>query len=74
MYSCDVSVILGYNDQDLIRKQPIGNSIIFKNRLVKSTKHYYYIGQTKNYVFFHNDTSNVTDIFPARFVSKLTLK
>jgi len=48
--------------------------IILKKDTIKSTIKYYYIGRTKNYIFFHNDTSGFTDVFPDKDVSKLSIK
>jgi hypothetical protein len=73
-YSCNISFLLGYIDKEAIKKNPLGNSIVFNGRIVKSTRHYYFIGQTKNYVFFHNDICSCTDIYPSQSISKLSLK
>lgn len=48
--------------------------IILKDDTIKSTTKYYYIGRTKNYIFFHNDTSGFTDVFPDKDVRKVSIK
>lgn len=73
-YSCAISFIVGQIEYNSKRKDPLGNSILFNNKIIKSTNHYYYIGQTKNYLFFYNDALKLTDIYPIKFVSKMTLK
>lgn len=50
------------------------NYIVVDNKKISSTENYFYIGKSKNYVFFHNKQIGNTDIFPINTVSKLTFK
>lgn len=50
----------------------VGDSVIMEKDTLISTKDYYYIGQTKNYIFFHNEQKNNNDIFPKSKVAKMT--
>ncbi|MCJ8166038.1 hypothetical protein MKJ04_14420 [Pontibacter sp. E15-1] len=73
-WSICISIILGITKYERIKASPTGSSIVYNNTYIRSTKEYYYIGHTKNYVFYHNDSSRVTDVFPASLVTKMSLK
>lgn len=51
-----------------------GTEITIKDNIYKSDSTEYYIGKTRNYIFFYNDTSKVVNIFPMEEVSKISLK
>ncbi|MDB5088433.1 MAG: hypothetical protein JWR09_2427 [Mucilaginibacter sp.] len=55
------------------RQENINESITIDKVVHNSNKDYYYIGQTKTYVFFHNEKNNTNDIFQKSQVSKMTL-
>ncbi|WP_394772509.1 hypothetical protein [Mucilaginibacter sp.] len=55
------------------QQENINESITIDKVIHISTKDYYYIGQTKAYVFFHNEKNNTNDIFQKSQVSKMTL-
>jgi len=49
------------------------NGIIFNNRLINSNKQYYYIGQTEKYVIFYNEKTQMADIYPIAYISKISV-
>jgi hypothetical protein len=55
------------------QQENIGNAITINKEIHISSKSYYFIGQTKTYVFFHNEQNNTNDIFPKALISKITL-
>ncbi len=69
-----ISMFLGSLKYDYLKLNHIGSSIIFNNTTIKSSEHYYYIGHTKAYMFFQNDSLNTVDVYPASLISRMTLK
>lgn len=55
------------------KQKNVGEIIVLDNETLSSTKDYYYVGQTKSYVFFHNEIKNTNDIFQRSQVKKMTL-
>jgi len=49
------------------------NSIVIDKKIIKSTPTYYFIGKTKEYVFFFNEKDSVADVFPISTIQQLTL-
>lgn len=72
--SCIISVAIGRHQYENIKEYALVNTVFVGERPIASSKHYYYIGHTRNYVFYYNDTLKVTDVYPASSVSKMTLK
>lgn len=54
-------------------KNELKISITVGQKPIKSTSTNYYIGRTKNYVFFYNVSSNSTDVYPTSTISKYTI-
>jgi len=57
-------------------KKNINNKIYVINDkdTIKSSKHYYFIGKTKGYFFFYNDTANTTDAYGIKDIKIFHLK
>jgi hypothetical protein len=66
--------ITGNYDHEGRISNPLGNDIVYNGQLLRSSKHYYYIGHTKNHVFFFNDQLKSIDVLTASLVTKMTLK
>ena len=65
-----------YKEYDNIKNKKIntGTEITLSNVKITSTKQYYYILNTRNYVFFYDEKNKSCDIFPMAEVKKITLK
>jgi len=48
--------------------------VLENNERVSSTKHHFYIGATKNYTFFYNDSLRITSVYPKHLISLVTIK
>lgn len=73
-YSCMISAFLARYESENIKQYALINTVYIGNKQINSINNYYYIGHTRNYVFYYNDILKVTDIFPSTMVSKMTLK
>lgn len=73
-YSIIISGLLGHYSYEKLISDPVGSSIIFNDNLIESSSDYFYIGHTKNYVFFYNDSLKSVDIYSSPSVSRMTLK
>jgi hypothetical protein len=62
-----------YNEISYVKekKKYINTSFKVKEQEIISDSTHYYIGQTKNYLFFYDETKNRTSVFPMSNVSQL---
>jgi magnesium-transporting ATPase (P-type) len=51
-----------------------GTSITTDKSIITSTKVYYYIGRSKDYIFFYDEKKKAVDVFPSSEVKKATIK
>jgi hypothetical protein len=72
--SCMISVVISRHQYTNIKQDALRNTVFLGEQRIASSKNYYYIGHTRNYVFFYNDTLKITDVYPASDVSKMSLK
>lgn len=64
-----------YNLQQTLLERNQGGSYIIINRdTIKSNMNHYYIGRTKGYVFFYNNNTKTTDVYPDKDISKLQIR
>ena len=48
----------------------MGSEFIIENKEIKSTEKYYYVGQTKKFIFFYNSELDHSEVFPIDKVQK----
>ena len=58
----------------LFNNKTIHNSIVLSDKLISSDSTYFYIGQTKDQVFFHDSKTHLNEIYKQSDISKITLK
>jgi len=65
-----------YSEYNLIKTQKryLGTQILLSDKTIISDSSYYYIGKTKNYVFFFNEKAGNCDIFPMSEIKVLSIK
>lgn len=51
-----------------------GTYILVGRDTIMSTKNYYYVGRTNNYVFFYNEKTKATDVYPEKDVDKISIR
>ncbi|CAL1521556.1 hypothetical protein [Chitinophaga sp. MM2321] len=56
------------------RKYYYGSTVTFKNKQISSDSIYYFIGKTKNYIFYYNEKEKNYDVYPMANVEKITIK
>lgn len=56
------------------KKSTFGSTVQLSDNTIISDSTYYFIGKTKDYIFFHNQRKRQTDIFPVSEVKKIQLK
>ena len=71
-----LTISSAYQDFESVKtsKKYFGTTIKLSERDVISDSNYYYIGKTKNFVFFHNQKNMINDIFPVKEIKMLTVK
>ncbi|WP_143273616.1 hypothetical protein [Aquimarina sp. MAR_2010_214] len=55
-------------------KKYLGTTLKLSDRNVVSDSSYYYIGKTRNFIFFHDQKKKINDIFPMNEIKMLTEK
>jgi hypothetical protein len=56
-------------------KSHFGNVIKLENNLLLTSDSLnYYVGNTKNYLFFYHEASKTTDVYPMAKVTSITFK
>ena len=56
------------------KKKYLGTIIILKDKVINSDSTYYFIGETKNFIFLHNDKNLTNDVIPLTEVKMLSIK
>ncbi|WP_299291025.1 hypothetical protein [uncultured Mucilaginibacter sp.] len=51
-----------------------GTYILIGKDTIISTKRYYYFGRTNNYIFFYNEITKATDVYPGKDINKVSIK
>ena len=61
-----------YNEINKVKKFNYfkGTEFVINNKKVTSTEKYYYVGQTKKYIFFYNSEQDYSEVFPIEKVEK----
>ena len=70
-----ISSILGsYSEFQSVKfsKKNYGTQVMLFDNIIVSDSNYYYIGKSKNYIFFHNDCDSTNQIFPMSEVKMIS--
>lgn len=58
---------------DVLTYSTYGTYIEIGAKKIASNENYYYIGRTKNFIFFYNSKNNQTDVFQNKDITKLSI-
>jgi len=69
------TILSSFKISSIVPKNDIGNTyIIIKGDTIKSTTKVYYIGRSRNYIFFYNVSTKSTEVYPNKDISKVSLR
>jgi hypothetical protein len=77
LISISIVVLISYIQANNIKteKNTFGTKIILKDsKEIISDENNYFIGNTKNYVFFYHEKSKITDVIPLSEIKQLSIK
>jgi hypothetical protein len=71
-----LTITSAYQDFESVKtnKRYLGTTLKLSDRNVVSDSNYYYIGKTRNFIFFHDQNKKTNDIFPMSEIKMLTEK
>ncbi len=71
-----LTISSAYQDYEAVKtnKKYLGTTLNLTDKEIISDSTYYYIGKTRNFVFFHDQNEQTNDIFPIREIKKLREK
>ncbi|QNE38980.1 hypothetical protein F1C16_05135 [Hymenobacter sp. NBH84] len=76
LYLTTVNAVIGSLSGRAIRDSEDNDivTIEYNNKIIRTTKHYIYIGRTKNYTFFYNRQTKFSHVYPNSDVKRIYIK